>query len=221
MILKSQKILLETLKIKNKIAVIYPSKVVGKYAKSTLSTISAYLLFKDEQFKVETFDTYDESLSAILTQINSLNEKGYTKVVALFTENGFNILNKLEEAKDLKMYFSLINKSEIFTQNQNFIFGGISYQKQMDVLQTLSSNRNTMFYMNSYLGNKLRDSYLNSFEKGIEKEIKRNNNNFKSIMADKRIIGNTILLNTPIVKSSIIMSQLTTYEIEPSRILSN
>ena len=204
----------------NKIAVIYPSKIVGKYAKSTLNTISAYLLFNNKKFEVETFDTYDESIDSITDKLNSLNEKSYTKVIALFTQNGFNILNSLEESKNLKIYFPLINKSEIYTDNINFVFGGISYQKQMDLLKSLATQRNTMFYIKSYLGNKLRDAYLTSFGESIIKEIERNNNKYKYIMNDERMIGSTVLLNTPIIKSSIIMSQLTAFEIEPAKILS-
>ena len=205
----------------NRIAVVYPSKIVGKYAKSTLATVSAFLLFDNKPFEIETFDTYVENSDNILEQLNSINEKGFTKVIALFTQNGFDILNSLEESKNLNIYFPLINKSEVFTQNENFIFGGISYQKQMELLQSLSSDeKNTMFYVKSYLGNKLRDSYFNTFNPGIVKEIQRKNNKFKYIMEDERMIGTAVILNTPIIKSSIIMSQLTAFEIAPSMILS-
>lgn len=206
--------------VSTRIAVIYPSKIVGKYAKSTLSTISAFLLFNNIEFEIETFDTHDESFVNIKKELNNLNEKGFTKVIALFTPNGFGVLNSLEESKNAEMYFPLINKSEIYTNNMNFTFGGISYSEQFDLLETLSNGRNTMFYVKSYLGDKLRDNYLESFNPGIVKEIERTRNRFKNIMNDKRMIGTTVLLNTPIIKTSIIMSQLTAYEIYPSKILS-
>ncbi len=205
----------------NRIAVIYPSKIVGKYAKSTLSTISAFLIYSDKKFEIETFDTYNEDVESILNQVNLLNEKGFTKVIAMFTQNGFETLNTIEETKQARFYFPLINKSEVYTENPNFIFGGISYSKQLDLLQNFSNDRNTMFYIKSFLGNKLREKYENSFmNPGIIKEIERKTNRFKHLMEDKRMIGNTIILNTPIVKSSIIMSQLTAYEVYPSKILS-
>ena len=206
--------------VSTRIAVIYPSKVVGKYAKSTLSTISAFLLFNNVEFEIETFDTKDESSFSIEKELLSLKQKGFTKVIALFTQNGFSILNSLEGSKDLEMYFPLLNKKEIYSQNENFIFGGISYSEQLDLLQTLSNGRNTMFYVKSYLGNKLKNSYLESFNPGIIKEIERTSIRFKSIMNDKRMVGTTVLLNTPIIKTSIIMSQLTAYDINPAKILS-
>lgn len=206
----------------NKIAIIYPSRIVGKYAKSTISTISAFLIFNNQQFDIQTFDTYDENIDNILREMVDLHEKGFTKVIALFTQNGFNILNSLEESKSAKIYFPLINKTEILTENENFIFGGISYQDQLDLLQSLSNGKNTMFYKKGgYTENKLKDLYLNSFvSTGIIKAIQRKQNNYKIIMNDERMNGNTILLNTYPVKSAIILSQLTAYEINPIKILS-
>ena len=205
----------------NKIAVIYPSKIVGKYAKNALSTISAFLIYNDEPFNIETFDTYDESPGSILEQLENLNSLGFTKVIAMFTQNGFEVLNSLEEATQAKFYFPLINKSEVMTENENFIFGGISYENQLSYLRNFSNGRNTMFYVRSHLGNKLRYFYESTFtDTGIIKEIERKTNRFKSIMKDKRMTGNTIILNTPIVKSSIILSQLTAFEINPENILS-
>ncbi len=205
----------------NKIAVIYPSRIVGKYAKSTMSTISAFLIYNKKEFEIETFDTYDEKPESIINKINILNEKGYKNIIALFTKNGFNTLNSVEEAKNSKYYFPLINKNEIVTENENFIFGGISYKEQINLLRTLSTGKNSMFYVKSYLGNKLKNNYINSFEDtGVIKEIKRKNNKYKYIMNDKNLIESTVLLNTPIIKSSIILSQLTAYEINPKKVLS-
>lgn len=205
----------------NKIAILYPSRIVGKYAKSTISTISAFLIYKDSPFTIETFDTYDENPENILEQLDLLKENGFTKVIAMFTSNGFNTLNLDNDSSFANFYFPLINKSEVKTNKSNFIFGGISYDDQLQLLETLSGNRNTMFYVKSYLGNKLKDSYQQIFSNpGIIKEIERANNRYKYIMKDERIVGNTIIVNTPIVKTSIILSQLTAFEVDPLKVLS-
>lgn len=205
----------------DKVAIIYPSKIVGKYAKSTVNTITAYLIYNNKEFEIETFDTYNEDSLNILDQMAIIEERGFTKVIALFTQNGFNTLNMKDEAISLNVYFPLINKNEIITENNNFIFGGISYEDQLELLKTLSSEKSTMFYVKSYIGNKLKTIYENKFENEmIVKEIQRKNNKYKNIMEDERIIGSTVLLNTPIIKSSIIMSQLTAYEVEPDKVLS-
>ncbi len=217
---KKEKVIIEDDSI-NKIAILYPSRIVGKYAKSTISTISAFLIYNDKPFVIETFDTYDENPENILEQVNLLKENGFTKVIAMFTSNGFNTLNLDSDSSFANFYFPLINKSEVKTYKSNFIFGGISYDDQLQILETLSTNRNTMFYVKSYLGNKLKESYEQIFSNpGIIKEIERANNRYKYIMEDERIVGNTIIVNTPIVKTSIILSQLTAFEVNPLKVLS-
>jgi len=204
----------------NKLAVIYPSKVVSKYAISTVNTITAYLIHKNKAFEIETFDTYDESSQSILKQIEGIKERGYSEVIALFTQEGFNILNS-NNIRGLNIYFPLINKKEVRTTNDKFIFGGISYGNQIQLLKSFSSNETIMFYIESYMGDKLKSYTQNIFKNDlIIKKIKRYKNRYKYIMNDKRIHGSSILLNTPIIKSSIIMSQITAYEIEPAIILS-
>ncbi len=205
----------------DKLAVIFPSRIVGKYAKRTIATVSSFLIYTNKDFDLETFDTYDEDYANIFREIKLLKEKGFTKVIAMFTQKGFNILNSFENISDIKFYFPLINKEEILTEKQNFIFGGISYKDQLTLLNTISNGKNSMFYINSYRGNKLKQTYLDTFENiDVIKEIDKKMNNYKYIMDDERIIGSTVLLNTSIVKSSIILSQLLAYEVEPAIILS-
>ncbi len=206
----------------NKIAVLYPSKVVGKYAKSTVNAIIAYLIYNNKEFEVISFDSYDEESLNILSQIKKIEEQDFKKVIALFTQKGYETLNRTHALHFAKVYFPLINKNEVTLPKDNFVFGGISYEKQVKLLKTLSSEKSTMFYVPSYLGNKLKALYDTEFAdtNPITKVIQINNNKYQYIMNDERIVYNTVLLNTPIIKTSIIMSQLTAYEIDPIRILS-
>jgi len=207
--------------IYKKIALIYPSKVVGPYAKTTVNTLTSYLLYLNLPFKLETFDSIDESVENINTQISLLKEQGYEKVIALYTQAGFEVLNIHDDLYDLEIYFPLINKNEIVTQKDNFVFGGISYTRQLELLHSVASQNNSMFYVESYIGNKLKDAYTSIFGMDVNiKEIERANNQYKYIMDDERLKESTVMLNTPIIKSSIIMSQLTAYEVNPIAILS-
>lgn len=129
-----------------KLAVVYPSKVVGKYANNTVNTITAYLLFKNEKFKVETFDTIDESMLSIENSVKQLKDAGYEKVIALFTNEGYKKLASFSFDSDVKIYFPLINKQTVSIIKDNFLFGGISYKKQIDLLQSLSNGKNIMYY---------------------------------------------------------------------------
>ncbi len=206
----------------NKVAILYPSKVVGKYAKSTISAVTAYLVYNNKEFEVIAFDTKNEQEFNILNQVREIENRGFKKVIALFTKQGFDVLNKTASLDFAKIYYPLINKNEVKETKSNFIFGGISYKEQFELLKTLSSKNSAMFYVKSYLGSKLKNYYDEMFLDNRPKviEIDSKINRYKYIMNDKNLLYNTIVLNTPIIKSSIVLSQLTAYEIDPVRILS-
>ena len=205
----------------NTIAIIYPSRKIGKYAKSTINTISGYLLHKNQKFQMYTFDTIDESKASIQEQLALIKEQNISKVIALFTKKGFNEINLSQNIKELDIYFPLINKQEIITNHDNFIFGGISYVEQFNLLEQFSNGKNTMFYYPSFIGNKLRDSYKDIFTPILKiKTVTNKNNNFKSLVEDRRVFSSTLVLNTPIIRTSMILSQLTAFEIYPYVILS-
>ena len=66
-----------------KIAIIYPSNKIGRYASSTINTVNAFLIYNNEPFDVETFDTYTENSSSIIHQVQLLKHRGFTKVIAM------------------------------------------------------------------------------------------------------------------------------------------
>lgn len=203
-----------------RVAVIYPSKIIGKYANNSINTITGYLLFKNEKFEIETFDTVTEDIFSIQEGFQTLKDKGYTKIIALFTTNGYSQMSNLS-FDDEQIYFPLINKDYVSYEKSNFIYGGISYKRQIELLQTQSQTVNNMFYQKSYLGNKLKKIYENSVDKiKVIKSVDSRNNNYKRLVDDKRLNEASLMLNTSIIKTSIILSQLRAFEIEPSIILS-
>ncbi|AXH09276.1 hypothetical protein CP960_02080 [Malaciobacter halophilus] len=204
-----------------KLAVVYPSKVVGKYANNTVNTITAYLLFKNEKFKVETFDTIDESMLSIENSVKQLKDAGYEKVIALFTNEGYKKLASFSFDSDVKIYFPLINKQTVSIIKDNFLFGGISYKKQIDLLQSLSNGKNIMYYQKNYLGNKLKTIYENSVQNIITiKNVESRNNDYRRLVNDNRLDKAAVMLNTSIIKTSIILSQIRAFEKEPEVVLS-
>lgn len=204
-----------------KLAIIYPSNVVGKYANNTVNTITGYLLYRNQKFTIESFDTSLESIASIQKAYDELKEKGFKKVIALFTKTGYDIMSSFSYSSNMKVYFPLINASEVLATKDNFIYGGISYLNQIRLLQTLSNQKNIMFYQDNYLGKKLKSVYENSVNNiEVVKEIKVRNNDYKSLVDDEKLLGSTITLNTSIIKTSILLSQIRAFEKEPNAILS-
>ena len=203
-----------------KVAFIYPSKIVAKYAKSSINTVLGYFDYKKIKYEVKIFDTLSEDQDSIQKAFFDAKEGGFTNVIALFTPRVTDFIHSIDTS-DLKVYLPLTNKQNVISANNNFIYGAISYEDQVNKLFEYSNINNTMFYQSSFLGSKLKTIYESTFNNiKVVKEIKKKRNYFKGIVKDYRIKNSTLFLNTPIVKTSIILSQLRAYSVYPKVILS-
>ncbi|WP_419764372.1 MAG: hypothetical protein ACNI28_11445 [Arcobacter sp.] len=204
-----------------RIAVVFPSKVVGKYGNSTINSVIGYLLFQNSKFEIESFDSEDESVENIYNTLNEVKNKGYKKVIALFTKNSLATINNISSVSNMKIYFPLISKSESYYKSTpNFIYGAISYENQMKKLLELSNGSNSQFYEDSSIGYRLKNIYEGLVPQVIvNQKILQSNNNFKKIVTNESLNHTNLMLNTTIVKASIILSQLYAYETKNGAIM--
>lgn len=207
-------------RVKIRVALIYPSKLVEKYAKSSLNTISGYLSYQNADYELIAIDCETESYDKINSAFSSLSQTGITNVIALFTPNAINSLESIVSS-NLKVYLPLIEKKDSLSNNESLIFGSISYEQQIEKLNSYSSSNNVMFYQNSYIGNKLKKAYDSViYETKTKKEISKDEKNFRGIVNDYRLNNSSLYLNTDIVKTSLILSQIVAYNISPRVIFS-
>lgn len=205
-----------------RLAVIMPKKIIGRYALSTSRSILSYLLTRGRNFELEIFDTGDESVSSLQSAVQTIKEKGYHSVLALLTSEGAS--NLAGFCKTLNVFIPTINQIETQENNPNIVFGGIDYKAQLETLMYYANDSLSVFYDDSKVGQNL-NQYLSENGKNIammspvkstqkyafQNLIKRNK---------KRISESSVVLNTPIIKSSLLMSQLTYHKVEPHAILS-
>ncbi len=207
-------------KVKIKVAFIYPSSLVEKYAKTSLSTISGYLSYQKADYDLTIIDSTNESYDNINLAFAKAKQNGVTKIIGLFTPSAISSLDKIV-TNDVKVYLPLIEKKDALTSNENLIFGSISYEQQVKKLISYSSTNNAMFYQDTYIGNKLKRAYDASvYDTRVRKEISKTETNFKYIVNDYKLNNSTLFLNTDLVKTSLILSQLRAYDISPNVILS-
>jgi hypothetical protein len=216
-------------KVKNafvKIALIIPDKKIGSYSLSVSKSTFAYLLGRKIPFKIENYYVELEDNSSIQKVLNTISTDGYSFVVAPFTETGAKVLSKLDT--ELYIYIPTINSKKVETSNNNLFFGGIDYEAQIDELLTYLDVNNSVsiFFDDSKKGEELKDSVLHSLKKvGNSAKIKRSyrvkkeNSNFNTFFSKKHF-RNQYFLNTNLLKSSLILSQMTANEEVPAIVLS-
>lgn len=204
-----------------KLAIVYPSSIVKKYANDSINTAIGYLLYKKAKYNIETFDTYDQSIENLEKSFEEIAKKEFDAIISLTTISSIDTISNLPYLNSTKVFFPLIEKNDLTSFPSNFIFGAISYKDQIEKLQTFSNEKNAVIFEESYIGNKLNKIYLSSVENvEIIKSIKRTSNKFKKVVKDIALNESTLMLNTPIIKTSILLSQLRAYEIKPTLVLS-
>ena len=102
------------------------------------------------------------------------------------------------------------------------IFGGIDYESQIDTLLKYSNHKISYFSDGSELSNSLNNYLIEKNQNIIyRKNISNSKVNFKRILKrNKKLNQTSIFMNTPLVKTSLISSQLRSYKINPYVILS-
>ncbi len=203
-----------------KIALLVPRKVVGKYANSIADSIFSYLLYKEGKFQFELFDSEDESEENILKTLAEINHKGYQLVIAAVTQNGAKVIAKYEHT--VQVYIPTINKKEINLISENITFGGIDYEEQIDKLLSFAGDKVAIFGDKSALSKKL-ENYVDNASFGeisYRKTIKNAKANLTPFIKNNRKLKNaSIFLNMPIVKASLLASQLNVNDAEYKNVL--
>ena len=205
---------------KDEMIVGFSSNIIGKYGKDALNCINSYILFKNQKYSVKVYNIEDESDETINNLFETLDQDSDIKVLALFATN---TLENIDIKENLKIYLPLIH-TNIVTSNSNktnILYGAIDYKKQIDRLISYSNSNNIVdLYDNSTLGNSLH-KFVDKNITIFKKEVNDNNKYYNQFLSkNKKLENSTIILNTPIVKSSILLSQLSSLDIKPSVVLS-
>jgi hypothetical protein len=212
----------------NYIAIVYPSAQINRYALEATNTINGYLLqvHKDMLFHLETFDILRQSSRSINKAINSIVNEGISKVILMITKEYLPVLKNINGVENLKIVLPLINKYEVsFDQKLSkldILFAGISYQDQFKKLSSYANGIPMVeFYDNSSIGTSLH-TFASKQALRYSKRIDDNNGRYKRVVSSIRSKLNrtALILNTPIVKSSMLLSALTAESVNPKMVLS-
>jgi len=203
-----------------KIALMVPANVIKKYASSVADSILSFLIYKNINFDFEVFDSIDETPKNIVNTLNKIRSKGFSIVIAPYTQRGARVIARYE--KDLLIYIPTVNKKEVPLQSSNILFGGIDYEEQIDKLLTFAGDKIAIFNDRSPLSAKIASFVKDAAFSDIsyEKVIRSAKVNLGVYLKNNHKLDNaSIFLNMPIVKTSLLASQLSLYDIKYKNLL--
>lgn len=209
---------------KLRIALLLPYKKIARYAASTTNASFAYLMSKNRPFELKSYKIEDESYEEISKALNKIKADGFHFIIAPFTQSGEKVVSKINP--QINIYFPTINKKDAQTKSGYLYYGGIDYRAQSDLLLKESASPLVIFHDTSEIGEQLSKYQEYKYKqisgsKVIKYSIPQQTTNLEAQLKDnKRIAGASFFINTPIVKSGMIISQLTLYNANATNVLS-
>lgn len=197
-----------------KIAVLIPHKVIKSFSVTIANSILAYVINQNLNVNVRFFYTGDETAEAIEKSISQIRAQGYELVIAAVTDVG---LSELEKHSDLVFFVPTLSGG---SYSSNIIFGGIDYNEQIDALLEIAGHKIVIFSDGSKL-TELLNSYISQKGNVTYSQLVTKKVNFGEMFKDNRDInGTSVFLNTPLIVSSLLASQIRTYDLDPINLLS-
>ena len=204
----------------DKIAVIIPQKVIKSYANVVSSAILSYILKQDANVEVKFINSSDESLSSLQNALQNARNEGFIYFIAALTQNGANIANSLILPNEL-IYIPSVHSSFVAAPKPNLIFGGVDYKAQILALLAFANEKIVAFDDGSALAQKLNEYVRMQSNDYYESSITGKDINLNDTLSKKSKFDNaSIFLNIPIVKASLVATQMRGFEIKPYALLS-
>lgn len=209
---------------KVRIAVLLPYRIIGKYAPSTTNAAFAYLMTKTQPFELKSYKIETESEEDLKRALGKIQNDGFDFVVAPLTQNGANNMAKVDP--QIFVYIPTVNKKDANTASSYLYYGGIDYRAQTDKLLDQAASSLAIFYDSSSIGTKLAQYEEETFrDKSLGRVVKYSvpteTTNLKNYLDNNyKIANSSFFINTPVVKTGMIMSQITLYDVKYKNILS-
>lgn len=211
---------------KIKIALLIPREIIGRYSATGINTILAYLTSRNASFSFEVFDSKNEESQNLHQTYEEAKQKKFDCMIALLTREG--VLNLLEDTTiSIPTYIPTVNRRQVgeIKTSQKIFFGGIDYQKQIQMLYDLVNQEEVVEYDDSSsIGMWLQNL---SEQKGFNVVFRDTITNEKAarfmqeIARHKEYIKNrAILLNIPVIRTGLILPQIGFLEEKPTKFLS-
>lgn len=235
---------------KIRIALLLPYKTIGKYAASTTNAAFAYLIAKNRAFELKSYQIDTESIEDITKALTKIQNDGFYYVIAPLTQEGsdaisiinpemniyFPTINKKDVLNtssylyyggiDYKLQSDLLLKEAV--SPLVLFYDNSAIGKKLAVYQEERFKYRDVFESNSTAEINEFNVYVQKPQKVLNEDAtvvtflipKRITNLERQLKENENIQQGSFFLNTPIVKSGMIMSQLTLYDTNATNVLS-
>ena len=201
-----------------KIAIIIPSKVIGRYATSTTNAVFAYMLTKNSAYEIKTFDIQTQDKDNIAKALQNIENQGFHYAIAVLTKDGADKIISLNP--QINIFIPTINKSEVSSSSSHIYFGGIDYKAQTDKLLKEAHAPLVIFKDASPISEKISEYAQSKYHNKSYTFSLDKSTNLKKQLKNSRFKNTSFLTNTPVVKTGMIVSQITLYKVDQSNVLS-
>lgn len=203
-----------------RIALLVPSRVVGRYGMMVATSVNAYLLSLGIPYQLETFDTLGEEEAQLKAGVAAAEEAGYRYLIAAVTAEGAQRLSAVPT--HLHRFIPTVHRDELAAPSEEILYGGIDYSRQFRALAPMAHREVVVFSEPQPLSERLERTASEEIRGSREEVVVKNNTaNFRKLLKPYKREGyRTALLNTQPVKSSLILSQFTYHDVNMTTILS-
>ncbi|MBU1658444.1 hypothetical protein KKG72_05245 [bacterium] len=235
---------------KLRIALLLPYKIIGKYASSTTNSSFAYLITKNRAFELKSYQIDSEEIEDIQKTLAQMRSDGFYYVIAPLTQKGADAVSQINpemhiyfptiHKQDTSSASSYLYYGGIDYQAQSdlllkeavsplVIFYDQShtgqklaiYEENAFKYKEITDENSTSSF--GFFGSKVKKTkkVLDQDRKVIKFSIPKRTTNLEDQLKDnEKIKKGSFFLNTPIVKSGMIMSQLTLFDTNATNVLS-
>lgn len=203
-----------------KLAIIIPEKTIKSYSNIIINSVISYLIRQRSQIKVKVFLIGNEDSDNVINAINEAQNQKYDYAIAAITLKGINQLVNYNGS--LKIFIPTLHQKNTQVSNQNIYFGSIDYDEQIKKLLEKSNSNIAAFSDNSSLSNVLNQKIKEQNPKRLRiYKIEDEKIDFYQVFKSQGSLnGASVFLNTTLIKTALISSQIRFHGICVNDILS-
>ncbi|WP_170019048.1 hypothetical protein [Campylobacter sp. RM16190] len=218
--ISTEKVFIPSANAEFKIAIIIPQDSIKSYAAVVSNSAIAYMIRQNANIDIKFYNIGNESTDSISDALTRAKAENISYLITPFTQVGVAHLNNLLEDSMLA-YIPTLHSSTLPNLKVNLIFGGIDYKEQIARLLDFSNGKNAAFSDGSLLGSTL-NKYSEELSGGLvyQNEIGNQTDLKNFVDRNSKINEASIFLNIPILKTSLLSSQLRVYDINATNLLS-